>query len=446
MTVRKPPGSPSHKLQTPESRPSESRREFLKSTSAAAVGATLAANLLIPKFAHGDGDGSATLKVGLIGCGGRGSGAAVNAINADGNCRLVALADAFEDRLQEHRQQLAKRGEKLTVTDDMCFVGFDAYQQLLATDVDMVILATPPHFRPEHFRACVEAGKHTFVEKPVAVDAPGIHSVLESTEIARQKNLSVVSGLCWRYDYGVRETMKRIEDGAIGDIVAIQSDYPAGSLWYRGNDPSWSPMEYQMRNWYYYTWLSGDHNVEQYIHGLDKIAWLMGDKMPLRAYGMGGRQQRTEAKYGHIFDHHAVVYEFDKGVRAFSYTRQQAGCSSGLNGVDEYVMGTKGQALIVKHQIKGENPWRYRDSKPSMYDVEHQELLASIRSGKAINDGVRMANSTMIGIMGRMCTYTGQTLTWDQCFNSSERLGPETYAWGDMPEPEVAIPGITPFA
>ena len=426
----------------------ESRRAFLKTSSAAAMSAGLAGGLLVPKLVHAQGENAETLKVGLIGCGGRGSGAAVNAINADKNCQLVALADAFDDRLQGHRASLAKGGDRFVVADDMCFVGFDAYQKLLATDVDVVILATPPHFRPEHFRACVEAGKHTFVEKPVAVDAPGVRSVLESAKLAGEKGLAVVSGFCWRYDHGVRETMKRIQDGAIGDIVAIQSDYPTGptgKTWQAGPGGTSSQMEFQMRNWYFYTWLSGDHNVEQHIHSLDKVAWLMDDVMPIQAYGMGGRQQRTDPKFGHIFDHHAVVYEFDNGVRAFAYTRQQAGCSNGLHGTDEYVMGTKGQALVLKHQIKGENKWRYRGSKPSMYDVEHQELFASIRAGKPINDGVRMANSTMIGIMGRMCTYTGQTLTWDQCFNSDERLGPETYEWGDAPEAVVAIPGITPF-
>ncbi len=434
MTSHKPPGDSS----------SSSRRQFLKSSSAA-VGAGLATGLVVPQFVHGDGDGCDTLKVGLIGCGDRGSGAALNAMRADENCRLVALADVFEDRLQDHRRLLAKDGERLIVEDDMCFAGFDAYKDLLATDVDVVILATSPHFRPAHFRACVEAGKHTFVEKPMAVDAPGVRSILESTELARQKNLSVVSGFCWRYDHGVRETVKRIRDGAIGDIVAIQADYNAGSAWYRGSDPAWSKMEYQMRNWYYYTWLSGDHNVEQHVHSLDKISWLLGDATPIRAYGLGGRQQRVDEKFGQIFDHHAVAYEFNDGIRAFAYTRQQDGCSGGLHGDDEYVMGTKGQALVLKHRVKGENPWRYRGAKPNMYDVEHAELFASIRSGKPINDGVRMANSTMIAIMGRMCTYTGQTLTWEQCLNSSERLGPEKYEWGDMPEPTVAVPGITKF-
>ena len=423
-----------------------SRREFIRSSSAVTVGVGLAINVVVPKFAHGDGDNSATLKIGLVGCGGRGGGAARNAIHADENCQLFALADVFEDRLQERRQQLTKGGARLKVADEMCFTGFDAYKKLLATDVDVVLLATPPHFRPEHFRACVEADKHTFVEKPIAVDAPGVRSVIESAKLAREKNLSVVSGFMWRHDHGMVETHKRIKDGAIGDIVAIQADFPASSLWHRGSDPSWSRMEYQMRNWYYYTWLSGDHNVEQHVHNLDLISWLLGDATPIRAVGMGGRQQRTDAKFGNIYDHHAVTYEFENGVRAFSSTRQQDGCSNGLNGIDEYVMGTKGQALLQKGRIMSENPWQYRGTKPSAHQLEHDNMFAGLRSGNLINEGVRMANSTMIAIMGRMCTYTGQTLTWDQCINSNERLGPEEYEWGDVPEPVVAIPGMTKFA
>ena len=425
--------------------PARSRRAFLRTSSTVAVGAGIATNLVVPKFAHGDGDNTGTIKVGLIGCGGRGSGAANNAIQADANCQLFALADVFEDRLQERRNLLAKGGERLAVADDMCFTGFDAYKHLLATDVDVVLLATPPHFRPEHFRACVEAGKHTFVEKPIAVDAPGVRSVIESSKLARKKNLSVVSGFMWRHDHGMVETHKRIMDGAIGDIVAIQADYPTGTLWHRGDDPAWSRMEYQMRNWYYYTWLSGDHNVEQHVHNLDLISWLLDDATPVRSFGVGGRQQRTDAKFGNIYDHHSVVYEFENGVRAFSSTRQQDGCSSGFNGVDEYVMGTKGHALLQKGRIDGETPWRFRGAKPNAHQLEHDKLFAGIRTGNLINEGVRMANSTMIAIMGRMCTYTGQTLSWDQCINSNERLGPDKYEWGDAPEAKVAIPVITEF-
>ncbi|MEX0937057.1 MAG: Gfo/Idh/MocA family oxidoreductase [Pirellulales bacterium] len=419
----------------------DSRRDFLQKSSVLA-GAAVVGSLAVPRSVHAAQ--SETLRIGLVGCGGRGSGAAVNAMKADDNCKLVALADAFPDQVEECRKRLQQAGgTKFDVTPDRCFSGFDAYQKLIDCGVDVVLLATPPHFRPEHFRACVEAGKHVFVEKPVAVDAPGVRSVMETNKLAREKNLAVVSGLCWRYDHGVRETIGRIHDGAIGDVVAIQSNYNAGTLWHRGDNPDWSRMEYQMRNWLYYTWLSGDHNVEQHIHSLDKTTWLLGDIAPERATGLGGRQQRTADKWGHIFDHHAVVYEYPGGVRVFAYCRQQDGCS---NDVDEYVMGTKGQAIVLKNVIDGESRWRYRGSKPNMYDVEHEELFASIRSGQPINNGDYMARSTMIAIMGRMCTYTGQTLSWDECLNSAERLGPVEYAWTDVPEPEVAIPGRTQFA
>jgi predicted dehydrogenase len=417
------------------------RREFLKTSSAAAVGAAVLGNLAVPRAAHADGGD--TLKIGLIGCGGRGTGAAVNAMKADANCKLVAMADAFADRLELSKNNLKRQGgDKFAVTDEMCFVGFDAYQQLLATDVDVVLLTTPPHFRPMQYRAAIDAGKHCFVEKPVAVDTPGIKSVLETNKLAEQKKLAVVSGLCWRYDLGVRATMDQINEGAIGDIVAIQSNYNTGTLWHRGDNADWSRMEYQMRNWLYFTWLSGDHNNEQHVHSLDKTAWLMGDASPVRATGLGGRQQRTESKWGNIFDHHAVVYEYPNGVRVFSYCRQQAGCS---NDVDEYVFGAKGKARILANRIEGETTWRYRGEKPNMYDREHVELFASIRSGEPINNGAYMANSTMLAIMGRMCTYTGQTLTWEQCMNSQEKLGPEKYEWTDIPEPQVAIPGKTRF-
>ena len=418
-----------------------SRREFLKTSTAATVGGSLLGALAVPRSAHAAG--SDVLKIGLVGCGGRGTGAAANAMKADPHCKLVAMADTFADRIEMSRKSLERAGgDKYAVTDEQCFVGFDAYKQLLATDVDVVILATSPHFRPEHYAATIAAGKHCFVEKPVAVDAPGYRSVLETNKAAREKKLSVVSGLCWRYDHGVRATMDQIQNGAIGDVLAVQSTYNTGQLWHRGDDPKWSRMENQMRNWLYYTWLSGDHNVEQHIHSLDKTAWLMGDDHPVKAWGLGGRQQRTDPKYGHIFDHHAVVYEYPNGKRVFAYTRQQTGCST---DVEEVVIGTKGTAEVLGNRIAGQTEWRYQGEKPNMYQAEHDELFASIRSGKPIHNGDYMANSTMIAIMGRMATYTGQTLTWEQAIASQERLGPDKYEWGDMPEPVVAIPGKTPF-
>ena len=247
------------------------------------------------------------------------------------------------------------------------------------------------------------------------------------------------------YHPGVVETVNRIRDGAIGEIISIDSRYNSGTLWHRGDDPAWSRMEYQIRNWLYYTWLSGDHIVEQAIHSLDKTAWLLGDVSPLSATGLGGRQQRTEPNYGHIFDHHCVFYEYGNGVRVFFTCRQQDGCS---NLVDEFVMGTKGTAQVLKHTITTHDGkvWKYEDPCPSMYSLEQQAMFKSIRDGEPINNGDYMCNSSMIAIMGRMCCYTGQTLSWDQCVASHQRWGPTAYEWCDVPAPEVAIPGITPFS
>jgi myo-inositol 2-dehydrogenase / D-chiro-inositol 1-dehydrogenase len=255
--------------------------------------------------------------------------------------------------------------------------------------------------------------------------------------------LAVVSGLCWRYDLGMRETMQRIADGAIGDIVAIESLYNTGTLWHRGDSTDWSRMEYQIRNWLYYTWLSGDHIVEQAIHSLDKTAWLLGDSSPQEAWGTGGRQQRTDKKYGHIFDHHTVFYEYPNGVRVYFSCRQQDDTAV---DVEDTVLGTKGTAQLIKHRIDGEKKWRYRGPSPSMYRVEHEALFKSIRDGSPINNGSYMCNSSLIAIMGRLCTYSGQKLTWEEVNASQQRLGPEAYQWTDVPEPTVAIPGITKFA
>jgi predicted dehydrogenase len=418
-----------------------SRREFLKHSTAVVVGGSMAANLLLSRSAHAAG--SDMLKIGLIGCGGRGTGAVGNAFAADSNFKLTALADAFEDRLQGSLAQLKKTAvDRVAVEPDHCFVGFDAYQKLLATDVDVVILATPPHFRPAHLKAAIASGKHVFCEKPVAVDAPGVRSVLATTEEARKKNLSIVSGLCYRYDLPKRELIKRVHDGAIGDILALQVSYNTGTLWHHGRKQSWSEMEYQLRNWLYFTWLSGDFNVEQHVHSLDKAAWVMHDEPPLRATGLGGRQVRIEEQWGNIFDHFSVVYEYANGTKLFAQCRQMAGCST---DVSDHLIGNKGSAEMMRATIEGASPWRYQGPKPNMYEVEHQELFAGIRSGNPLNNGLYMARSTMLAIMGRMVSYSGQTLTWDQCLNSKEDLTPAKYEWGAVPVPPVAKPGLTQF-
>ncbi len=429
-------------MSQPSQVPEPSRRQFLQKSSAAVVGGSLAATLGAARAVHAGG--SDILRVGVIGCGGRGSGAAVNAMRAEDNVRLTALADAFPDRLDHCRELLTRQlGDKYQVANDHCFFGFDGYQQLLQTDVDVVILATPPHFRPAHLRAAIEAGKHVFCEKPVAVDPTGVRDVLETTKLARQNDLTIVSGLCWRYDYGVRETMKQIEDGAIGDIVAIQENYLTGTLWHRGRQEAWSEMEYQMRNWLYFTWLSGDHIVEQHIHSLDKALWLMGDEPPARCVGLGGRQVRSDEKWGNIYDHFAVCYEWAGGVKTFAYTRQMADCH---NDVDDYVLGTKGRAKILKNTIAGESEWKYRGPKPSMYDVEHRELFQALRRGEVINNGEYMSYSTLMAIMGREACYSGQAITWEQAINSDQDLSPAAYEWGDVAVPRVPMPGRTKFA
>ena len=422
--------------------PSNTRRGFLKQSAAA--GSAVAA-LSVPGNAHAAGTNE-TLRLGLIGCGNRGRGAAIDALMADADTRLVAVGDAFADRAEETLGILAQDEQvrdRLEVTPETTFAGFDNFKHVVDAS-DVVILATPPHFRPQHLRYAVESGKHCFVEKPVAVDAPGVKHVQETCQMAAKKGLSIVSGLCWRYDHAVRATMDKIlGEQAIGDIVAIESKYNAGTLWHRGDKPDWSQMEYQIRNWLYYTWLSGDHIAEQAIHSLDKCAWLLGDEPPLTAMGIGGRQQRTGEKWGHIFDHFTVFYEFPNGKHVYFTCRQQDGTDT---FVDERVLGTKGQAMVLRntiHDNAGERVWRYRGERPSMYRVEHQEFFQSIRNGQPINNGDYMCRSTMIAIMGRMACYTGKTLTWDECISDTNRLGPSAYAWADVPEPPVAIPGRT---
>lgn len=424
-----------------------SRRDFLKSSATAATIGTLAANLALPTGAFA-GE-SSILKVGLIGCGRRGTGAAKQALNADENVKLVAMADAFSDRLDQSLVDLNKQSEivgKLAVNDDMKFVGFDAYQKLLATDVDVVLLTTPPHFRPAHLQAAVEAGKHIFAEKPVAVDAPGVRSVIETCKAAKAKNLSVVSGLCWRYHNGMRATFDNVLSGGIGDISTIQCTYNTSGLWNYERQPEWSDMEWQLRNWLYFTWLSGDHIVEQHVHSLDKMAWAMGDEPPVKVTAVGGRTVRTEPKYGHIYDNFSTVYEYANGVKGFCTTRQQNGCD---NNVSDHIMGTKGVCDVFKHKTKdntGKPLWRFREKRNNMYQAEHDEFFAGIRNGEPINNGEYMSRSTLIAIMGRMSAYTGKTITWEQALNSKENLSPPSYDWISMDVPPVAMPGVTQFS
>jgi len=431
--------TPDNTLRVPSA---ASRRDFMKTSAAAAAGGSLFAGLSLARSAHAQG--SDVLRVGLIGCGGRGTGAASQALAADPQAKLTVMGDAFSDRLESSLNNLRKIApEQVDVAPDQRFVGFDAYRQVLAAGVDVVLLTTPPHFRPAHFKAAVEAGVHVFCEKPVAVDAPGIRSVLATGDVAKKKGLSVVSGLCYRYDEAKQATVGRVHDGSIGRIVAMHVSYNTGTLWSKPRQPEWTDMEWQLRNWLYFTWLSGDHNVEQHVHSLDKAAWCMRDETPVKAVGLGGRQVRTDPAYGNIYDHHAVVYEYASGIRLFSNCRQQAGCAT---DVSDYVFGTKGVASLMRHTISGENAWQLpRGKRLDMYQAEHNALFASIRSGNPINNTRYMAQSSMMAILGRMATYTGQEITWDEAMASTQDLSPKSYDWGPIDVPSVAMPGITQF-
>jgi predicted dehydrogenase len=371
----------------------------------------------------------------------------MDALNSSPGVKLVAMGDAFKDRLDESRKTLAARvtdKAKIDVTDERCFVGLDAFQKVIAADVNYIILATPPGFRPQHLKAAVAAGKHIFTEKPVAVDGLGIRSVLATYEEAKAKGLAIAAGTQRRHQTGYLETMKLIHDGAIGQIVAARCYWNQGGLWKKDRQTGWSDLEWQMRNWLYFTWLSGDHIVEQHVHNLDVVNWATNSH-PVSALGLGGRQARTDPAYGHIFDHFAVDYEYPDGVHVMSMCRQQDGTDK---NVSEALTGTKGSCITQASQrylIKGEKSWQFpRESDNNPYVQEHTNLIASIRSGKPFNELKNVAESTLTAIMGRMSTYTGKLVTWEQALSSTENLVPAKLEWGPMAVPPVAIPGQVP--
>jgi predicted dehydrogenase len=432
------------------------RREFIQAS--AAMAAAAAVPDVIARTAWGGAGGSDSIRVGVIGCGGRGSGAVLDALRASPASRLAAMADVFPDRLNGSRGEVTKPehdvGDRAKVSDDACFTGFDAYKRLLAeAEVDVVILSTPPGFRPIHFEAAVNAGKHVFMEKPVAVDGPGIRRVLAAGELAARKKLSVVAGTQRRHETVYLETLKRLKDGAIGPILSGRVYWNQGGLWCNPRQPGQTDMEYMLRNWYYFAWLSGDHNVEQHVHNLDVANWFIGAH-PIRAMGMGGRQVRTGSDYGHIFDHHAVEYEYPGDIFVTSMARQIDGCA---NRVYESFRGPDGSVITSSGsgEIKGKNPWKFKGPNNHAYVQEHADLHAAIQSGGGggggapLNETRNVAEATLTAIMGRMSNYTGKEVTWEQALNSTEVLSPVgedgVYEFGKASFPEVAVPGKTPL-
>ncbi|HEV3310223.1 MAG TPA: Gfo/Idh/MocA family oxidoreductase [Chloroflexota bacterium] len=390
--------------------------------------------------------GSDTIKVGLIGCGGRGSGAAEDVCKAAGtshNIKLHAMADAFPERITNCRDRLRENPatkDKVDVSDDRCFGGLDGYQAVIDC-CDLVMLATPPGFRPQHIEATIKAGKHLFAEKPVAVDATGIRKVLAAHEEATKKGLSVITGTQRRHQSGYVECLKRIHDGAIGDITGGQVYWNQGPIWAHKRQVGWSDTEYQLRNWYHFLWLCGDHIVEQHVHNLDVACWAIGAH-PVRAVGMGGRQVISEPEYGQSYDHFAVDYEFPNGVHIMSMARQIEGCE---NNVSETMVGSKGQWHSGGYRFTGANKDRVRvEHEVNPYVQEHIDLLESIASRKPVCELKQVAESTLTAIMGRMSAYTGKAVSWEIALNSKLDTFPQNLAMHNpMPEPPVPKPGLT---
>lgn len=418
-----------------------SRRSFVE-----ASGAALAA-VALPRSAFGIGRPDADpIRIGVIGCGGRGTGAARDAVAASDNILITALGDLFPDRLAAARAGFARAvtedarlAAAYRVTEETCFTGWDAYKQVLATDCDLVILASPPAFRSEHLTAAVAAGKHIFTEKPVAVDVRTYLEAIAAADFAARKGLAIVAGTQRRHDPRYRETIRRIHDGAIGEVITGQVYWNQGGLWSRARRPEWSDMEFQLRNWLYYTWASGDHIVEQHVHNIDVANWVMGSA-PVRAVALGGRQTRTDALYGHVYDHFAVEYEYADGRKVFSFCRQQDGTAS---KVAEAFHGTRGRSNAFD-TIEGPNAWRHeRLEGMNPYVEEHRHLVASIRAGSPINEGRQVAESNLSAILGREAAYTGQALTVDELLASGLSILPPGYAFGPLPVPAVPTPGET---
>ncbi|MBS1724154.1 MAG: Gfo/Idh/MocA family oxidoreductase [Armatimonadetes bacterium] len=410
------------------------RRELMAGTAASAVA------MAIPKAVFAKG--SAQIKVGLIGCGGRGTGAAVDSFNADPGVVIWAMGDLFQDRLNSSRQTLKDNlKDRYQVADERAFVGWDAYKKVLAQDIDYVILATPPGFRSIHLRAAVDANKHIFTEKPIGTDAFGVRSVIETAGLAAQKGLNIVAGTQRRHEMAYNECIKRIHDGQIGEVVACYAYWNQGGLWDVARTAEMTDVEWQLRNWLYFTWIAGDIIVEQHIHNIDVCNWAM-DKHPVKATSLAGRQVRTDPKYGHIFDHFATEFEYENGVKTISMCRQIDNTAS---RVAERIIGTQGSS-DANTFIQGANSWKWEGNRPNPYVEEHKHLIAAMRNGTYINEAKRVAETTLTAIMGRMAGYTGAEVTWDMAMNSQEKLFPDHLEFGPKPIMPVSMPGVTKFS
>jgi predicted dehydrogenase len=430
------------------------RREFLKNSSLIAGGLMAAPLISGANYFSGASD---VIKIALIGCGGRGTGAATQALSTKQNVQLVAMADAFKDRLDNSYnniiEALEDKKDRVQVKEENKFIGFDAYKNAIAL-ADVVILATPPGFRPIHFEEAIRQNKHVFMEKPVATDPAGIQKVLAAAEKAKAQKRNVVVGLQRRYQTSYRELMKRVQDGAIGDITSAQAWWNNDGVWVHPRKPGQSEMEYQMRNWYYFVWLCGDHITEQHIHNLDVINWAK-NAYPVKAQGMGGREVRVGKDYGEIFDHHFVEFHYADGTILNSQCRHQ---KNTMSKVDELLIGTKGKVFCDAANItdnKGKVIYQFDKSKENQpYQNEHDELFAAIAKGEfKFWDAERAAKSTMTSILGRMATYPGQVIEWDKAINSNIDIMPKTFSFEAMPpvHPDAngmyaaATPGVTRY-
>lgn len=399
----------------PSDRPTR-RREFLK-ISAGLAGALGGLSAVPRVFAAGDD----RLRVGLIGCGNRGTAAALDALDADPGVHLVALADAFADRIAVAREKLrARAAARVLVDADHSFAGLDGYRRVIEAS-DVVLIACASRFHPAYLRAAVEAGKHVFVEKPHGIDPVGVRATQAAADLARTKGLSVVSGLHNRFDAGVRETVQRIHDGQIGDVVAMEVNFLRAPYGLVERQPEWSETEYQFRNWYHFSWLSGDDVTQSLVHNLDKASWVMREEPPLKAHGLGGRSASFGPIHGDMFDHHSVVYEYAGGTRLYAFCRTQKGC---YGGISDHVIGTKGRASLLNYLIRGERNWDFGGKPPNPYKTEQREFFAGIRAGQPLNSGAYMANSTMVAVLGQIVCYTGRQLGWKKAVASDFAFPP----------------------